>query len=133
MKFYFLSILLFIFLSTGNLFSQSHVFRNYTIKDGLPSSEVYHIMQDSKGYIWFATNKGVCRFDGYHYKNFDLLDGLPDNSVFEIYEDYKGRIWFIPISCRLSYYENGKIYEFQFNDSLSQKIPLNTSLFLLLL
>jgi ligand-binding sensor domain-containing protein len=62
--------------------------------------------------MWFATNFGVSRFDGYTFKNFDSQNGLPDNTIFEIYEDYKGRIWFISSSAKLSYYYNGSIYQY---------------------
>ncbi|PCJ81377.1 MAG: hypothetical protein COA57_14290, partial [Flavobacteriales bacterium] len=52
-----LIILLLFLLFSSSSFSQhpQPIFRHYTVEDGLPSSEVYHVMQDSKGYIWFAT------------------------------------------------------------------------------
>lgn len=100
-------------------------FKHYTVEDGLPSSEVYQVKQDSKGYIWFATGNGVSRFNGYEFENFSISDGLPDNTVFEIYEDKFERIWFVPISCKLSYYYKGKIYKFQYNEQL-QKVLLNS-------
>lgn len=84
-------------------------FKNYGTKDGLPSNEVYQVIQDSKGYMWFATDFGVSRFDGYKFTNYDSEDGLPDNTIYEIYEDYKGRIWFISSSAKLSYYYNDRI------------------------
>jgi ligand-binding sensor domain-containing protein len=104
-------------------------FKHYTVEDGLPSSEVYQVKQDSKGYIWFATGNGVSRFNGYEFENFSITDGLPDNTVFEIYEDKFERIWFVPLSCKLSYYYKGKIYPFQYNDQLQKFTtnPLKTS------
>ncbi|MBR0275104.1 MAG: helix-turn-helix domain-containing protein [Prevotella sp.] len=33
--------------------------------DGLPSNTVIRIWQDEKGYMWFETRNGTCRFDGY--------------------------------------------------------------------
>jgi ligand-binding sensor domain-containing protein len=57
--------------------------KNYSTPDGLPSSRVNYLMQDSKGFIWIATDKGVSRFDGQHFKNFTsapyifLLQQLP--------------------------------------------------------
>jgi len=62
--------------------------------------------------MWFATDFGVSRFDGYNFTNYNSKDGLPDNTVFEIYEDYKGRIWFISSSAKLSYYYNDSIYQY---------------------
>ncbi len=98
--------------------AQSPVFRHYTTDDGLPSSEVYYIIQDKKGYIWFATDMGVSRFDGYHFENFDIQKGLPSNTIFEMFEDYKGRIWFSSFSGELSYYYNDTIVQYPYNDKL---------------
>lgn len=97
-------------------------FRQYTIENGLPSSDVYQVKQDSKGYIWFATGNGVSRFNGYTFENFSMSNGLPDNTVFEIFEDPVHRIWFLPISGKLSYYYKGKIYLYPYNDVLKKKI-----------
>jgi ligand-binding sensor domain-containing protein/two-component sensor histidine kinase len=97
-------------------------FKQYTVEDGLASSEVYQVKQDSKGYIWFATGNGVSRYNGYEFENFSMSNGLPDNTVFEIYEDTQERIWFVPISCKLSYYYKGKIYLFKYNDALKKAI-----------
>lgn len=106
-------------------------FRSYGVDNGLPSSEVYSVKQDSKGYIWFATANGVSRFDGYSFENFSMDDGLPDNTVFNIYEDSIGRIWFLPISNKLSYYYKGKIYPYKYNERIRQALKrtyLKTSL-----
>lgn len=99
------------FLLVGYLFSGAQLpFRHYSTNDGLPSSETYSSYQDTKGYIWIATDMGVSRFDGYHFKNYSTADGLADNTVFKFYEDTKGRIWFCSFSGKLSYYYNDSIY-----------------------
>ena len=51
-------------LGNGSAFSQQPVFKNYTVREGLPSSEVYQTFQDSKGFMWFCTDAGVSRYDG---------------------------------------------------------------------
>jgi ligand-binding sensor domain-containing protein len=99
------------------------VSRHITVDEGLSASEVYHVYQDSRGYIWFATNNGVSRFNGYEFENFDMVSGLPDNTVFEIYEDFKHRIWFIPFSGSLSYYENGSIKNYSYNSKIVEHLP----------
>jgi len=99
------------------------VYKKFTVNDGLAGNETYHVFQDSKGYIWIATNAGVSRFNGYSFKNFDVQSGLVDNIVFEIYEDYKGRIWFIPYSGALCYYEDGKIKPYPYNNKIRQNMP----------
>lgn len=99
------------------------VYKNFTVNDGLAGNEAFHIIQDSKGYIWIATSTGVSMFKGYSFKNYDVQSGLVDNIVFEIYEDYKGRIWFIPYSGALCYYENGKIKTYPYNAKIRQNMP----------
>ena len=114
------------------LFAQSSVFRHYSVNEGLPSSEIYHIIQDSKGYLWIATNVGVSRFDGKKFENFDSENGLPENTIFEVYEDETGRIWFVGFPFQLSYFSNGAIVPFKYNSVLSViagkgKIPVKKS------
>lgn len=41
------------------------------IKNGLSQNSVTNIFQDSKGYMWFCTNEGLNRFDGYNFMKFD--------------------------------------------------------------
>ena len=66
---------------------------NYSSRDGLPSDKVYYILKDRTGFIWFATNSGVSKFDGTTFINFSITEGLPDNTVFGLFEDSKGRMW----------------------------------------
>jgi len=86
---------------TSQILPASPSFKNISIENGLPSSETYFVHQDSKGYMWFCTDRGVVRFDGYRYKTFTTEDGLFSNVVFKVFEDYKGRIWFISMSHEL--------------------------------
>jgi signal transduction histidine kinase len=85
--------------------------KNYSTPDGLPSSRVNYIMQDSRGFIWIATDKGVSRFDGQHFKNFTSADGLESNECFRIAEDNYHRIFFYCNNYRFCYYENGLIHK----------------------
>lgn len=118
---------IFIQLSTYNAFAEyKATYKHFTVDDGLPATDVFHVFQDSKGFIWFATSHGVSRFDGYNFKTFDLTSGLVDNVVFEIFEDYKGRIWFVSYSGKLCYFENDEIHEFPYNNKISQVFPKST-------
>ncbi len=109
-------------VSCFQIFSQNHVYKHYDDEEGIPSLEVYSAFQDSKGYMWFATDAGVSRFNGYEFENFDISDGLTDNTVFVITEDHKGRIWFGTFNCKLSYYENDSIHPFKYNDKIVKAI-----------
>jgi ligand-binding sensor domain-containing protein len=121
MKSGFVLFLFFILLVlTFRLQAQHPVYRHYTVDDGLLSNEIYHVTQDSKGYIWIASNMGVSRYDGKQFRNFDKQDGLPENTVFEIYEDSKGRVWFVSFPCQLSYFYNDTIHPYRYNNKLKE-------------
>ena len=114
------------------LFAYNSVFRHFSVNEGLPSSEIYHIIQDSKGYLWVATNMGVSRFDGSEFVNFDKEDGLPENTIFEVYEDVTGRVWFVGFPFQLSYYIDGAIVPYKYNSILHTiagkgKVPIKKS------
>ena len=63
----FISIRIIVFLyfisafivSVANAQTITPQFRHYTTADGLPSSEVYEVIQDRNGYMWFATDRGA--------------------------------------------------------------------------
>lgn len=90
-------------------------FRNFGTNDGLPSPEVYCVMQDHRGYMWFGTDNGVSRFNGYTFTNFGPANGLQSNVVFNIVEDNRNRIWFGTMSGELFIFENDTIIPYQYN------------------
>ncbi len=96
--------------------SGSVFMKNYTIDDGLPSSETYCVLQDKKGFIWIGTDRGVVRYDGYRMEVYTTEQGLEDNRVFQIVEDKSGRVWFVTARQTLCYYQNGKIHPYEFNE-----------------
>lgn len=114
-------LLLYLFLlSAASLAAQQkeYVFKNFTQEEGLPSNEAYYVFEDSKHYIWIATDLGVVRFDGNKFQQFSL----PDNVVFKIKEDSKGRIWFFSHKGLLAYFENEKLYPYKYNSAIANRI-----------
>lgn len=75
------------------LYSQSYPYKNYTIKDGLPSNNIYSIKQDKRGYLWMNTDNGVAKFDGRNFKTFTVNDGLLSNDNFSMLFDSKENKW----------------------------------------
>lgn len=80
-----------------------------TDDDGLPSRTVYHTAQDQKGYIWMATEKGICRFDGQKFKVYKSKT-LNDSEILKVEIDSFGRVWFRNLSGQLFYIENEIVY-----------------------
>lgn len=77
-----------------SLLSQEAYKINFTTADGLPSNEVYCAYQDTSGYMWFGTENGVTRFDGYTFENFGIKNGLDKLEVNQILPDRNGNVWF---------------------------------------
>ncbi|MBZ0097483.1 MAG: histidine kinase, partial [Taibaiella sp.] len=83
---------------------------HYSADDGLPSNTVYGICRDSKGFLWFATDKGVTKYNGLRFENYTTFDGLSDNEVFGFCEDKLGRLWLKTFNGELCFYKNGKFH-----------------------
>lgn len=78
-------------LPTGNNIKQ------YTTKDGLPDNYIYGVEKDNQGWLWLATNKGVCRWNKKEkFDHYTVDHGLPsnENNTHGCVKDSKGRIWF---------------------------------------
>lgn len=104
------TLFLIVILFPGKINAQSFSFKHYTVEDGLNTSTVYYATQDLKGYMWFATEQGVCKFDGKTFTRYTINDGLSDNEVLFIKTDRKGRIWFLTLNGHLSFYYNRKFH-----------------------
>jgi ligand-binding sensor domain-containing protein/two-component sensor histidine kinase len=118
-------VLISILLSTP-LSAQQYNFKNYT-NEQLPSVNIYSSFQDSKGFMWFATDGGVARFDGYSFTTYTKNDGLGDNEVFDFMEDTRGRLWFQTANGKVSYYKEGVIWNSD-TDSTLKAMDSNTAM-----
>ena len=72
-------------------------FEQISIEEGLPQSSVRCILQDSRGFMWFGTEDGLNRYDGYSFITYSTDPGDPhsisNNFIRAIYEDSTGAIW----------------------------------------
>ncbi|MEL7421516.1 MAG: two-component regulator propeller domain-containing protein [Bacteroidota bacterium] len=87
--------------------------------NGLPSSEVYDIIQDRSGYIWISTDNGVCRFDGYKFEYIGIEEGLTDPVIFYLFEDFRGWIWMYSFSGQVYIYREGKVHLYEHTDIIT--------------
>ena len=72
-------------------------FDHISIEQGLSQSSVRVIFQDSIGFLWFGTEDGLNRYDGYSFKTFkpdpDNPNSLSDRWITSIVEDRDGYLW----------------------------------------
>jgi ligand-binding sensor domain-containing protein/signal transduction histidine kinase/DNA-binding response OmpR family regulator len=72
-------------------------YQRISIESGLSQSTVNHILQDSKGFLWFATQDGLNKYDGYTFSVFNHNpqdpQTLPDSNAVALAEDRAGHLW----------------------------------------
>ena len=86
-------------------------FINFSSNSGLSSNTVNCILKDKLGYMWFATEDGLNRFDGSTFKvyNHNPLDtnSIATNQLRALYEDPQGNLW-VGTNRTLSLYDRKK-------------------------
>lgn len=91
--------LLFGYLLSGKILAQTtnRYFHNFSPEDGLPQSSISAIAQDHPGFMWFGTEDGLARYDGYlfHVYRNDIADPttLSNNFINALMVAHDGRIW----------------------------------------
>lgn len=76
---------------------QSLIFQNLDSDDGLSQNSVYSIFKDRYGFMWFATQDGLNRYDGYKFSVFkhneNDKNSIAANDIFTLCEDNQSNIW----------------------------------------
>ncbi|MCC7302181.1 MAG: SpoIIE family protein phosphatase [Bacteroidia bacterium] len=104
--------------------AQQYNIKLYSPKHGLANSVVNHILTDSRGYVWFATQGGISRFDGRTFQNYTIKNGLAGNDVTYLTEDNKGNIWAACYGSGISRFDGEKFASYGEKDGLT-----NTSVY----
>ncbi len=108
-------------LAAGSLvYGQNYKFSSKTIRDGLSQATVTGIVQDRYGFLWFGTQDGLNRFDGYSFKVYrhqlDDTTSLQENWITAMATDSRGRIFLGTNS--------GFVQYFNPDDNLFRNIPV---------
>ncbi|REL25359.1 response regulator [Thalassotalea euphylliae] len=71
--------------------------QSLSLRDGLTNPQVYDVVKDAQGFIWFGTADGVKRFDGYGYTSFkhqrQQPSSLSNNNISVMLTDRQDRLW----------------------------------------
>ena len=92
------SVFIFTLLLSQHVLSQQNIrFKRLSIEDGLSQSTVEAIVQDQMGFMWFGTEDGLNRFDGYEFEIFkndpDDPNSISSNNIWCLYVDRNGYLW----------------------------------------
>src|SRR5262245_18828513 len=89
-KLFFVMIFSFAVLLSSAIQAEQLPIKTYTTADGLVSNRISRIKRDTRGFLWFCTEDGLSRFDGYSFTNYTTREGLPDNWVDDFLETRDG-------------------------------------------
>ena len=67
--------------------------QEFTTANGLAGNSINKIVRDSRGFLWFCTEEGLSRFDGYNFINYGTQQGLPQSGVNDLIETKAGEYW----------------------------------------
>ncbi len=109
--------LLILIFAASDIHSLDFRFDRIDSRDGLAGNSVSGVIQDKRGFIWFATQDGFNRYDGKTFRLFEHEpfnpESLPHNLIQTIYYDetedliwlgtYRGVCILDPVTERLSY------------------------------
>jgi ligand-binding sensor domain-containing protein/signal transduction histidine kinase len=67
----------------------------WDLEDGLPQISVHAVVRTQDGFLWFATEEGLVRFDGAALRTYDTSNtpALGHNSIWALLEDRHGTLW----------------------------------------
>jgi uncharacterized repeat protein (TIGR02543 family) len=86
--------LIILFIWVNSLIAQDFtVHTSVNTSTAICNNNVFAILQDKNGIMWFGTEFGVSSYNGTHWKSYSTADGLIDNKIRAIYEDKEGNIW----------------------------------------
>lgn len=96
-------------------------FDHISLEQGLSQSVILDMLQDSQGFMWFATQDGLNRYDGYEFRVFKhdqtAFNSLSTDFINALAEDQNGYIWIGTNGHGLDRYDraSGQFIHYQHN------------------
>ena len=114
---------LLVLLTTGFIQEEKLVFKNFTAANGLSQHDVNCIIQDDDGFLWFGTNDGLNKYDGYNFTIFKPLknsnSSVSGRIIQDITSDPYGNLWIASLDGGLNRYNSESETFDNFNSKLA--------------
>lgn len=91
-------IIIIVYIAQSMLMGAQKIrFRHVSLEQGLSQSMVFCILQDSSGFMWFGTQDGLNKYDGYEFQVYrpdpENPRSISNNNISTLFEDSKGQLW----------------------------------------
>lgn len=97
-------------------------FETVTANSLIGSAYIYHILEDTKGRTWFATDgKGVVLYENNNFRIMGEKEGLDAKVIYSVIEDRKGNIWCSALNKGLYKWDGTKFLNFGINAGLTEQ------------
>lgn len=87
-------------------------FEHIATNKGLTQSNVISILQDARGFMWFGTNNGLNKYDGYKFTvyktNTKNASSIQGNFIMDMANSRNGGIWIASLGGGVAYYDHRK-------------------------
>ena len=117
-------LFLILLLASSFVYDDELIFKNFNSADGLSQHDVNCIIQDKDGFMWFGTNDGLNKYDGYNFKIFrpskSTSTSISGRIIQKIESDFYGNLWIASLDGGLNFYNLEKEIFSNFSEKLSQ-------------
>lgn len=114
-------IVFLLLLFPAGISAQEYVFKVFTARDGLPTSETICVAKDTKGFLWIGTTSGLSRYDGYTFTNYRYADSNQLISQVNVIRPQGNKLW-VGSDAGLFWINNNRITKVSRAGSLTQGI-----------
>jgi signal transduction histidine kinase/ligand-binding sensor domain-containing protein/DNA-binding response OmpR family regulator len=112
------------FLASSFVLHENPIFENFNSSDGLSQHDINCILQDKDGFLWFGTNDGLNKYDGYNFKVFkpskNIKSSISGRIIQKMVSDSYGNLWIASLDGGLNYYDTKQEAFFNFSEKLAQ-------------
>jgi ligand-binding sensor domain-containing protein len=113
-------ISIFLILFSASVFAQEPLAISINKNNGMPSNEVYDVLQDAKGFMWLATEMGLVSYDGNAFKTY-FNESQTSVAGSNLWIDNFNRIWYENFDGYLYFLQNDSLKSLQQNSTITYK------------
>lgn len=101
-------VVIFFICWSSLLEAQEFLFSNFSKDFNIPSAECYNVFQDKKGYIWFSTEGGLCKYNGKKIMIYGKDQGLTEKACYGVCQTPNENLFIITSKNRILSYNSVK-------------------------
>ena len=102
--------------------------RLHELFSGREDYRVECVLQDSTGIIWFGTNRGLFRYDGFSYEKFTVSDGLAEDRISSLCWIHHDLLWIGHSGGAISQFDGREFSRFEPEEGLGEVEVTNIAL-----